>query len=208
MSQLTIGIVGAGKIGTALARLALKAGHSVRLSSSGRNPMAAMIAETLAPGAKMVDFATAVAGAYLVILALPQAAADGLDWDQLEGRVVVDLMNAWSAELTGAGELATESTTQELGRKHPRVRLVKSLNHLGYDDLEAYSRPAGSDIRWGVLVASDDAAAAGLVADFVDSLGYDPVLAPASAGVNAEPGGPIFGRRLAASKIAAIVSAA
>lgn len=199
----TVAILGSGKIGTALARLALAAGHEVRLASSGRNPMAAMIAETLAPGARLVPAAEAVDGADLVVLAVPMSAEESLDWEVLSGQVVIDLMNDWHPGGTTGQPAREESTTQRLARRHPDVRLVKSLNHIAYDDLEAYARPHDSQVRWGVLVAGDDADAAQQVARFVDSIGYDPVVAPAAVGVAAEPDGPLFGRRLSAAEIVA-----
>lgn len=205
MTARRVAIVGAGKIGTALARLALQAGHTVRLTGTGRNPMTAMIVETLAPGARLVPFQEAVTGVDLVVLAIPLSAVDAVDWAALDGRIVVDLMNAWQPGGAAREELPARSTTQELASEHPGVRLVKSLNHLSHDELEACSRTPDAKVRWGVLVASDDTEAAHLVAEFVDSLGYDPVIAPASGGILADPGGPLFGRCLEAGEIAELV---
>jgi predicted dinucleotide-binding enzyme len=75
--------------------------------------------------------------------------------------------------------------------------VVKSLNHIGYQDLEDARGPAGSPERRAVGVAGDDLRAAQLVKEFIDRLGYDAIrLDSLSAGRLLEPGGPVFGALL------------
>ena len=70
---------------------------------------------------------------------------------------------------------------------------MKSLNHIGYRELEVDGREAGSVDRRALALASDDNDAKALVAGFIDRLGYDPIDAgPLSAGRLFQPGTDIF----------------
>jgi 8-hydroxy-5-deazaflavin:NADPH oxidoreductase len=74
-----------------------------------------------------------------------------------------------------------------------RSRVVRTLNHIGYHELEADSRPHGDPERRAVAVAGNDAAAVALVADFIDSIGFDPVVTGELATASAfAPDTPIF----------------
>jgi hypothetical protein len=72
--------------------------------------------------------------------------------------------------------------------------VVKTLNHLGYHELEDDRRPAGSSDRRALGVAGDDPDAVDVVAEVIDRMGYDAVgLGSLRAGRLLEPGGPVFG---------------
>ena len=72
--------------------------------------------------------------------------------------------------------------------------VVKTLNHVGYHELESYARSQGSPDRRALGVAGDDPDAVNTVSAFVDRIGYDAVpLGPLSAGRVLQPGGPVFG---------------
>ena len=71
--------------------------------------------------------------------------------------------------------------------------VVKTFNHLGYHELADDRRPVGAPDRRAMGVAGDGAAAS-VVADVIDAIGYDPVrLDGLRAGRVLEPGGPAFG---------------
>lgn len=194
----TVGIIGAGKVGTALARLAIDGGWSVTLSGSPRQPMQALIVETLVPGARLLPEAEVVSGADLVIVAIPFGKADSVDWAALTGKVVVDAMNYWypvDGHVSAADEF-DGSTAEFTHSRNPAMRLVKSLNHLGYHDMETDARPAGDPLRRSLVAASDDVEARDLVAGFIDDIGFDPVVTSLADGALLEPDGPVFGVEL------------
>lgn len=200
----TLAVLGAGKLGTTIGRLAARAGWDVRITGSPTRPLQGLVVETLVPGARLLPEAEAIDGAAVVVLAVPFAKLATIGFEALSGKVVVDATNHWEAvdgdvpALAGFDGLTTSALVRAL---NPRVRLVKSLNHVGYDDLEALARPAGHATRRGIVVASDDAQAAELVARLVDDLGFDPVPAPCAAAPLLEPDGPVFGRRLTADEL-------
>jgi len=72
--------------------------------------------------------------------------------------------------------------------------VVKTLNHLGYHQLDEEARPARNPDRRALGIAGDDPAAVELVRTFVDRIGFDPVLVGGlAAGRRLQPDGPVFG---------------
>jgi 8-hydroxy-5-deazaflavin:NADPH oxidoreductase len=206
----TIGIYGAGKAGTALARLTVAAGHRTLVTGSPRGSGLELLLELMVPGAEAADAHTLARHADVVVLLAPFSRRAELPLEDLDGKIVVDAMNYWppvdgtdpDVEADGRG------TTEILAQRNPRARWVKSFSHLGYHDLEDDPRPAGAPDRRAIAVVSDDPQAAAVIADLVDRLGFDPVTAgPLTRGRLLQPGGELFGVRLTAEPMGQALAA-
>jgi predicted dinucleotide-binding enzyme len=201
--SLNIGIIGAGRVGTAIARAALRAGHQVSVAGSGTPEELALVARFTMPGARIDNARQVTAGADLVVIAVPLKKFPTLDPAIFAEHTVIDVMNLWVSGFTDS-----EATTSEIvQRSLPSARVVKTLNHIGYHELESDARPVGAPDRRAIAIASDHHDAAELAASFVQSLGYDPVIADSlSSSAAFQPGTPIFDNRLDAASTRAVLA--
>lgn len=210
-SATTIGIIGAGKVGTVLARLALAAGHRVLISASREPERIALIVDVLAPGAEALATSEVIDASDVVILALPLRSLSALPADALRGRLVLDAMNYWEPTDGSLPEYADDSRgTSEIVASHlPGTRFVKTFSHLGYHDLDERGLPAGSPGRIALALAGDDPLALAEAAAIVDSFGFEPYLAgPLTAGRAFQAHTPAFGIPMTRDHLAAAIAGA
>jgi predicted dinucleotide-binding enzyme len=192
---LRLGIIGAGKLGTTIARAAVAAEYDVTVSRSGSADQIALTLDVLAPGARAVTTGEVVRDAGIIVLAVPTHRFRELPRDLFDGKILVDAMNYWEPVDGADPELAgaADGTSTVVQQRFPSARVVKSLNQLGYHELEEHRRPRGTANRIAVAAAGDDRSAVRAVMRLVDRLGFDPVDAgPLENGLVLEPDGSPF----------------
>lgn len=190
----TIGILGAGKLGSVLARLAVAGGYRTLIAGSGNPAAIQLIIDVLAPGATAATAGEVVADADIVILAIPLGRYLSIPRVPLASKVVVDAMNYWPATdgtlaMFEGGVSSSQVVQAHLAGSH----VVKALSHLGYHQLGDDARPPGAADRHAIALAGDDEAAVHAVAQLVDRMGFDPVIAgPLETGARFGPGSAAF----------------
>lgn len=205
---MNIGILGAGRVGTAVARQAARAGHTVTIATGRPAAEIRLLTEVIVPGATAVDKED-LRGSDLIIVAVPLHKYRSIDTSVLQDHVVIDTMNYW-APVDGLMEEfeGERSTSEVIAEFFGDVRLVKTLNHIGYGDVEVDSHPVGAPNRRALAVAGDDAGAKELASEFISSLGYDAVDAgPLRAGRSFENGTEIFTGRHTADQMRELLEA-
>jgi predicted dinucleotide-binding enzyme len=191
-----IGIIGAGMIGSTVAKLWADAGHELRLASRHPDDLKPLVAK-LGPRASAGTAADAAAFGEVVMLTVPLKAIPDLARDLaplLAGKIVVDTGNAYANR---DGEIAAEATRHPGGSagwaaaQFPNVHWVKAFNTVYYKTLDSQAHRAGD--RVGIPLAGDDADAMDLAAGLVRDAGFDPVLVGGLArGKEFEPDTPAY----------------
>jgi predicted dinucleotide-binding enzyme len=191
-----IAVLGAGRAGPVIARAAIEAGYQVTIAASGDPERIALITQVLVPGAEPGWAADAVRDAGIVVLAIPLHRFAAFDPALVAGKIVIDTMNYWPPidGVVPEFENRAEGSSEIVARRLAGSRVVKTLNHLGYHEIEEGRRPAGSPERRALGVAGDDPDAVAAVAEVVERIGFDAIrLDSLRAGRLLQPHGPVFG---------------
>jgi predicted dinucleotide-binding enzyme len=204
MSSQTIGIIGAGNIGSQLARLAVRTGHDVVIANSrGPETLADLVAE-LGDHARAGTREEAAEAGEVVIVSTPLTAVETLPVEPLVGKVVIDTNNYYPHRDGHIRALDDETTTSSelLQERLVGARVVKAFNHIGARFLTKDARPAGAEWRRALVIAGDDAAAKQVVADLIDQFGFDVVDAgPLAEGWRIAPDTPGYADRFTAEEL-------
>jgi hypothetical protein len=144
----TVGFIGSGNIGSAVARLAIAAGRQVVFSNSrGPDALAAMVAE-LGPLARAATPADAAAAVGIAVVAIPLRAYRAVPAAPLTGKMVIDAGNYYPPRDGQIAELDSGSvTSSELLREHlPGARVVKAFNDIAAGTCGRWAVPPGRPI--------------------------------------------------------------
>jgi hypothetical protein len=207
--DLRLGIVGAGKFGTTLARAAVAAGYDVAISGSGPAEEIALTVDVLAAGAHAATTAEVVRHADIIVLAVPMHRFRELPRELFAGKILIDAMNYWQPVDGDDEELAAaaDGTSMIVQERFPSARVVKSLNQLGYHQFEEHRRPDDAPDRIAIGAAGDDRLAVRNVMRLLDRLGFDPVDAGIlKNGLALEPDGSPIAATYSAEELAKLVS--
>lgn len=199
MTKPIIGILGAGKLGTVLAKIAINSGYEVLIAGSGSVEKIALTIEVLVPGAKAKVAAEVAEKADIIILALPLGKYKSVPKEKLANKIVIDAMNYWW-EVDGPDNdilKETLSSSEVVAKYLKNSIVVKAFNHMGYHDLEEVIYQEDGQERKAIAYATDDVEAGNQVAKLIEKFGFDSLnLGELSRGVILEPGYPLFGANL------------
>jgi len=207
----TIGLIGAGHIGSQVARSAVANGYDVVISNSrGPETLADLIAE-LGPRARAATPLEAAKAGDIVVVTVPLKNYKSVPVEPLVGKTVLDTNNYYPQRDGHIKELDDESTTTaELLQSHlPKSKVVKAFNHIYAAELTTHGQPKGSANRRALVIAGDDAGAKATVTHLLDVFGFDTVDAgPLAEGWRIQRDTPGYGPRRNAEELKKDLAAA
>jgi predicted dinucleotide-binding enzyme len=207
----TIGLIGAGHIGSQIARLAVANGYDVVISNSrGPETLSALVKELGAKARAGTALEAATAG-QIVVVTIPLKNYRQVPIELLAAKVVIDTNNYYPERDGHIPELDDESTTtSELLQAHlPKAKVVKAFNHIYAAELTTHGQRAGSKNRRALVIAGDDPAAKKTVTHLLDQFGFDAVDAgPLKEGWRIQRDTPGYGPRRTAEELRRDLAAA
>jgi predicted dinucleotide-binding enzyme len=194
----TIGIIGAGHIGSQVARAAIAVGYDVVISNSrGPETLADLVAE-LGPKARAATAAEAAEAGDFAVVTVPLKAVYDVPVEPLAGKIVIDTNNYYF-ERDGqipALDNGVDTVSAMLQRHLPTSKVAKGFNHIMAKDITTDGTPAGTENRRALATSSDFEEAAELVQRLYDELGFDTVnVGPLSESWRVERDQPAYVRK-------------
>ncbi|GAA1534789.1 putative dinucleotide-binding enzyme [Microbacterium ginsengiterrae] len=200
----TFGIIGAGHIGSQVARAAVAHGHEVVIANSRGPETLRDLVEELGPRARAATAEEAGAAGDVVVVSVPLHALSKVPVEPLAGKIVLDTNNYYF-ERDGHIEALDkgETTTSQLLQEHlPASKVAKAFNHITWSDITTDGTPAGTPNRRALATSSDFSEAAAFVTAFYDEIGFDTVdVGPLSESWRVERDRPAYVRRQNAQEL-------
>jgi predicted dinucleotide-binding enzyme len=173
----TFGIIGAGNIGSQLARAVIALGNDVVIANSrGPETLAALI-DDLGPSARAATAAEAGAAGDVVIVTVPFGRYREIPVEPLADKIVLDTNNYyWERDGRFDDIDRGEATSSGLLQEHlPKSKVVKAFNHIAARDITTDGAAPGTPNRRALAVSSDHPEAVAFVTDLYDKIGFDAV---------------------------------
>lgn len=199
---MKIGIIGAGFVGRAVAKLAIKAGHQVMLSNS-RGPQTLFSLKPMI-GCETGTATQAATFGDIVVIAVPLTAIGQLPVAEIAGKPVIDAVNYYPERDGQVAELDNRSTTtsEYLAGFLPQSKVTKAFNAIQMTDLESDGLPSGDAQRRALPLAGDDLETKKAVIALYDAFGFDAVdTGPLSEGWRFERGMPTYCVRMTENEL-------
>ncbi|GAA1313718.1 hypothetical protein GCM10009591_26650 [Brachybacterium tyrofermentans] len=207
----TIGIIGAGHIGSQVARAVIAAGYDVVIANSrGPETLTDLVAE-LGPKARAATAEDAGTAGEVVVVTVPLHALDSIPVEPLAGKIVLDTNNYYYERDGRIDDLDQgETTTSQMLQEHlPTSKVVKAFNHIPFGDITTDTAPAGSPNRRALAVSSDFPEAVEFAVRLYDELGFDAVdVSPLSESWRVERDRPAYVVRQTAAELRENLAAA
>lgn len=171
---MRVGIIGAGNMGSAFARRVSAAGHDVVIASKDATE-AEQAARSAGAGVRAVPQDRLAGESEILIAATPYPSqADALRASgTLDGRIVVEISNPMTEDMSALAVGFTTSAAEEVARAAPGAKVVKAFNTVFAQVLGA--KPSGRAARVQVFYAGDDEQAKESVRSLIESMDFEAV---------------------------------
>jgi 8-hydroxy-5-deazaflavin:NADPH oxidoreductase len=207
---MRIGIIGAGHIGSTLARHFAAAGHEVAISNSRGPETLRELAAELGEHVRAMTAGEAARFGEIVVVAIPFKNYKDLPADELAGKIVIDANNYYASRDGHFPDLDDDRTTSsELLAQHlAGASVVKAFNSMRWTTLRDNARPSGATGHLGIPISGDDEEAKQVVDDLIAEIGFDGVDAGSLAGGGRkhQPGAPVYGAELPSAELASRIA--
>jgi predicted dinucleotide-binding enzyme len=190
-----IGIIGAGEVGSQIARAAIASGYDVVLANSRGPETLKDLIDELGPAARAATAAGAAAAGEFAVVAVPLKLVNDMPAEELAGKIVLDTNNymVWRDGRIPVID-SGEKTVHELRQEHlPRSKVVKAFTHIQAPRITTGGMAAGAPGRLALSASSDFPEAVELVARLYDRFGFDTAdNSPLSESWRSGPGQPAW----------------
>ena len=191
----TIGIIGAGEIGTHVAIATIKLGYNVVIANSrGPETLKSLVAQ-LGSSARAATAAEAAEAGDFAVVAVALKRENTMPVNELAGKIVLDTNNymIWRdghyPEIDSGAKTVYEMRQEQL----PTSKVVQAFTHIQAPRILTAARPAGDPRRIAVPISSNFPDAIALVAELFDRIGFDTVNnSPLSEAWRSAPGQPAW----------------
>ena len=176
-SMTTVGIIGAGHIGSALAQGFAKSGYDVVIANSRGPETLTDLVSSIGGNARAATAQDAAEAGDFVVVTVPLKAIAEVPVAPLAGKTVLDTNNYYF-ERDGHIEALDDkqTTTSQMLQDHlPQSRVVKAFNHIMAADILTDGSPAGTENRRALATSGDSDEAVALVTRVYDEFGFDTV---------------------------------